>query len=72
MSTFARRAYRHSGNVDVLSALYNDDTVAWYESDGAAPPSFTKRVIASDADYARSVFAVDVDGDGDVDVLRAM
>jgi hypothetical protein len=32
---------------------------------------FTKRVITSDAIDAHSVFAIDVDGDGDVDVLSA-
>ena len=46
------------GDMDVLSASLNDDTVAWYESDGAANPAFTKRVIASDADGAYSVFAL--------------
>ncbi|KAH8069617.1 hypothetical protein JL720_11918 [Aureococcus anophagefferens] len=57
------------GDVDVLSASYNDDTVAWYENDGSE--SFTARVITTLASAAFDVFAVDVDGDGDVDVLSA-
>ncbi len=35
------------------------------------PPVFTQRVISTAADGARSVFAADVDGDGDTDVLSA-
>jgi hypothetical protein len=59
------------GDMDILSASYLDDTVAWYENDGASPPSFTERVIATGADEARSVHAADVNGDGDVDILSA-
>ncbi|MBI4604457.1 MAG: VCBS repeat-containing protein, partial [Planctomycetes bacterium] len=59
------------GDLDVLSASNEDDTVAWYESDGGASPSFTRRVISSSADGAQSVFAADLDGDADTDVLSA-
>ena len=59
------------GDVDVLSASVNDDKIAWYENrDGMG--SFGKQhIITSRADGAMSVYAVDVDGDGDVDVLSA-
>ena len=57
------------GDTDVLSASENDDKIAWYENDGGSPPSFTERVISEAADFATSVFATDVDGDGDTDVL---
>jgi cysteine-rich repeat protein len=59
------------GDIDVLSASLNDDKITWYESDGSSPPTFTERVISTAADGARSVFARDVDGDGDTDVLSA-
>jgi hypothetical protein len=59
------------GDTDLLSASYNDDKIAWYESDGAPLPSWTARTISTAADGAYSVFAADVDGDGDVDVLSA-
>jgi hypothetical protein len=59
------------GHIDVLSASNTDDTIAWYENDGSTPPGWTKRTIATDADSARSVFAIDVNGDGHIDVLSA-
>ena len=61
----------NDGDMDVLSASTNDDKIAWYESDGAADPSFTARTITTSADGARSVYAADVDNDGDMDVLSA-
>ncbi|KAH8097426.1 hypothetical protein JL720_317 [Aureococcus anophagefferens] len=45
----------------------DDNTVAWHENDGSE--SFTERIITDSAYLAWSVFAVDVDGDGDVDAL---
>lgn len=59
------------GDLDLLTVSYNDDTIAWYENDGAAAPVFTQRVITTGADGAISAFAKDVDGDGDLDVLLA-
>ena len=59
------------GDVDVLGASGIDDTIAWYESDGASPPVFTRHVITQLADAVASVTAADVDGDGDLDVLSA-
>ena len=57
------------GDMDVLSASWNDDKIAWYENNGSE--SFTARTITTSADGARSVYAVDVDSDGDIDVLSA-
>ncbi|MCX5868059.1 MAG: VCBS repeat-containing protein, partial [Proteobacteria bacterium] len=59
------------GDFDVLSASSLDDKIAWYENDGASPPGWTERVISTAADGAHSVYAADVDGDGDMDVLSA-
>ncbi len=59
------------GDTDVLSASAIDDKIAWYESDGGSPPSFTERVISTTAIRAVSVFATDVDGDGNTDVHSA-
>ena len=55
------------GDMDVLSASFNDDKISWYENDGSE--NFTARTIATDVDGAHSVYAVDMDNDGDMDVV---
>ena len=58
------------GDLDVIAPLEVDDTIAWYENDGAG--GFTANpAIAADAEGARGVYAADLDGDGDPDVLSA-
>ena len=59
------------GDVDVLSASFFDDTIAWYENKDGAGDFGPQRAITSDADYAFAVFAADLDGDGDLDALSA-
>ncbi len=59
------------GDMDVLAVFSNDDTVAWYENDGATDPSFTEIVITSSQDYPVRVFAGDFNSDTDLDVLIA-
>lgn len=59
------------GDMDVLSASELDDKVAWYENDGGSPSTFTPHIIANNANTANSVYAADLDGDGDVDVLSS-
>ena len=45
--------------------------LAWYRNDGTATPSFTKKQILNRGSGRRAVVALDLDGDGDVDVLDA-
>ena len=59
------------GDMDIVSASYDDDTIAWYENDGNANPTWTAADIATSADGAISVFAADMDGDGDMDIISA-
>jgi hypothetical protein len=59
------------GDLDVIAASDADNEIAWYENDGHAPPSFARHVISTAARAASSVFAADMDGDGDMDVLSS-
>ena len=55
--------------MDVLSASFRDNKIAWYENDGSE--SFTLHIITTGVLKPSSVFAIDVDGDEDIDVLSA-
>ena len=55
------------GDMDVLSASYYDDKIAWYENDGLQ--GFTISVITTCANGAKAVYTADSDGDGDMEVL---
>ena len=57
--------------MDIVSASYLDNTIAWYKNNGAVDPTWTASDIATSADNARSVFVADMDGDGDMDILSA-
>ena len=59
------------GDLDIVSGSATDDTIAWYENDGAANPSFTAADINTNADGAYDVFVADIDGDGDLDIISA-
>ncbi len=59
------------GDNDVLSASYYDDKIAWYENADGLGSFGPQQVITGSAEYARSVFSADLDGDGDNDVLSA-
>ena len=59
------------GDLDVLSASSADDKIAWYENVGGGGTSWALHTISTSANEARSVYAADVDGDGDLDALSA-
>ena len=65
----SRRTWTATATLDVLSASLNDDKIAWYENDGSQ--NFTARTDHHRRRRGPSVFAADVDGDGDLDVLSA-
>ena len=59
------------GDVDVLSSSWNDSTIAWHENSDGRGINWTEHKITTDAEVATSVFGIDVDSDGDIDVLSA-
>jgi hypothetical protein len=59
------------GDLDVLSASREDGKIAWYENTDGAGEFGPQQVISTKADGANSVYAVDLDGDGNADVLSA-
>jgi len=59
------------GDLDVLSASSQDDRIVWYSNDVGDGSSWTSHDISGTADNAQSVFAADVDGDNDIDVIAA-
>jgi hypothetical protein len=59
------------GDIDVLGAAYTDNKISWWENDGNPVPTFTEHMITDGYGNASSVYALDLDGDGDIDVLGA-
>ncbi len=59
------------GDMDVLSAAFGVNEVTWWENDDGSGTSWTEHTVDADFDRAWSVYAADVDGDGDTDVLGA-
>jgi hypothetical protein len=59
------------GDLDVLSASWADDKIAWYQNQDGAGSFGSQQVISALATGASAVFAVDLNGDGQRDVLTA-
>lgn len=59
------------GDNDVLSASWLDNKIAWYENVDGAGSFGPQQIITSSAIEAHRVYACDIDGDGDNDVLSA-
>jgi hypothetical protein len=57
------------GDIDVLGAGYEADAITWWENDGRSPPGWRRRNVETHFEGASSVYAADVDGDGNTDVL---
>ena len=59
------------GDADLLTASYNDDTVGWYANIDGLGTFGPRQILSATSDGAADVWAADVDGDGDLDVLAA-
>ena len=58
-------------DIDVLVAVQGDEEVHWLENFVASDDGFASHAIDVASVAPRSVFGVDMDGDGDVDVLAS-
>ena len=59
------------GDIDVLGAVYSDNEIIWLENTDGTGTSWTEHTVSASFNGARSVYATDIDGDGDTDVLGA-
>ncbi|MCB0453683.1 MAG: VCBS repeat-containing protein, partial [Aequorivita sp.] len=59
------------GDMDVLSASYLDNKIAWYENTDGLGTFGPQRILTNSALSTRDVYAADLDGDGDMDVIAA-
>ena len=56
-------------NPDILAVSATDNTITWYENADGDGTTWNANVIATEVANAESVYAADLDGDGDTDVL---
>jgi len=59
------------GDMDVLGASANANSIDLWINDGGTPISWTEQTIGKNYGGARSVYSIDIDKDGDMDVLGA-
>ena len=59
------------GDLDVFGASAVGNKINWWRNDGGDPIKWTEQPIGEQFGGARSVFSIDIDGDGDNDVAGA-
>ncbi len=59
------------GDLDVIASSVADNRVAWHENTAGNGSAWTAHDISTATQGPECVYAVDIDGDGDIDVLSA-
>jgi FG-GAP-like repeat/Secretion system C-terminal sorting domain len=59
------------GDTDVLGAASEADEITWWENADGGGLEWVEHTLATDFNRAYSVYASDVDGDGDMDIIGA-
>jgi uncharacterized protein (TIGR02145 family) len=57
------------GNIDILGAAYSDHELAWWKNNGEETINWTKYVIKESFTKAHEILPIDLDLDGDMDIL---
>ncbi len=57
------------GDMDVLGAAFSEDQIAWWENTDGTGMNWSEHIVRTSFDGAVNVYAEDLDGDGDMDVL---
>lgn len=57
------------GDVDVVGTAYTGDEVSWWENEGGNPFVWKKHVLDDQINGPWPIYTVDVDGDGDTDIV---
>ena len=60
------------GDIDLVSSLRESDRIEWYENDGNYPINWFTRTVAINTDYVNHVYSIDLDQDGDIDIIAAI
>ena len=74
-STFDFAMHVHAADIDgdedldLLGAALKGDEITWWENTDGVAMTWEKHTIADEFDGARHVCAIDIDGDGDADLL---
>lgn len=59
------------GDLDIVATAHWDNQVLWFENTDGVGTFGPEQIISSSAQWANSVVAVDIDGDGDLDVASS-
>jgi hypothetical protein len=58
-------------DIDIVGAAGADDDITWWENTAGNGTTWSEHVVDGDFEYPQGVYAADIDGDNDVDIIGA-